>query len=147
MSKYINHITLNTGHVRKTFSSEVNKSIYFILSRMRKEIFSVGTEIVDGYTAKGTEEKGNGSIITVYDRQGVPIITTGIAKHKHSTIWKLLHQTTTMPLQTDPSSPPEAPYVADRLEIGALMNMDAMSWTGDFSRCMAWIYLFPNEIR
>ncbi|WJQ03216.1 hypothetical protein QT236_14435 [Geobacillus stearothermophilus] len=146
--RHINHITLNTGHARKTLPNEVNKSIYFILRRMRKEIFSSsGTEIIDGYTAKGTEEKGNGALITVYDRHSVPVITIGIAKHNHSTIWKLLHQTTTMPLQTDPTSPPEAPYVADRLEIGALMNMEAMSWTGDFSRCMAWMYLFPNEIR
>ncbi|WP_221935135.1 hypothetical protein, partial [Brevibacillus sp. LEMMJ03] len=116
---YIRHVTLNTGHVRKSFPSEIDKRLYFILRRMRKDIFSSsGTEIIDGYTAKGTEVTGNGAVITVF-KKNVPIITVGMTKHKHSDVWKLMHESSTLPLQTNPNNPPDVPYAADRLEIGA----------------------------
>ncbi|MED5052571.1 hypothetical protein P9850_12160 [Anoxybacillus rupiensis] len=145
---YINHITLNSGHIRKSFPSEIDKELYFLLMRVKREIFMPkGAEIWDGYIARGTDDPGNGAVITVFDRQDIPVITIGMTKHKNSTLWEILHSTSMLPLQTNPARPPEPPYVADRIEIGAIHNIEAMRWTGDFSKCMAWVYLAPEAIR
>ena len=86
-------------------------------------------------------------LITVFGPKNEPIITIGITKFKNSSIWELLHTTSMLPLKTSPKFPPEVPYIADRIEVGSVLNMDAMRWTGDFSRCMGWIYLAPSKIR
>ncbi len=146
--KYINHITLNSGHIRKTYSSEIEQGFYFKLMRIYKDIFKKeGTDIIDGYIAKGTNEPGNGVLITVFGPDGVPILTTGITKNENNTVWDLLHTTSMAPLKTSAASPPEVPFIADRLEIGAMIHMDALKWTGDFTRCMGWICLDPQAIR
>lgn len=145
--EYINHITLNTGHIRKSYSHEINKEVYFVLNRIYKDIFNDGAKVYGEFTAKGTFDPENGVIITLFGAMGEPIITTGISDRKRSLIWKLLHDTSTAPLITKPQFPPKAPYIADRLEIGALTNMDALKWTGDFTRCMGWICLAPEKIR
>lgn len=144
---YINHITLNTGHVRKTYPHEINKELYFVLKRLYKDIFEHKAVIYEGYTAEGTYEPNNGAIITVYGPQGEPVLTTGITRDKGSSIWELMHSTSAYPLATKPNSPPKTPFIADRIEVGAITNMDALQWTGDFSKCMGWICLAPEKIR
>ena len=52
-----------------------------------------------------------------------------------------------MTSKTKLAEQPEVPYIADRVEVGAYLHKDALKWTGDFSRCMGWISLFPDEIR
>ncbi|MDF9296083.1 hypothetical protein [Geobacillus stearothermophilus] len=144
----INHVTLNTGHIRKSKSDEVDKGLYFVLHRLTKEIFSPnGASVVDGYIAKGTRDDDGDALITVFSMEGAPIVTIGMTKRKNSPVWGLLHETSTLPLATSPNHPPEAPYVADRIEPGALFHTEALEWTGDFSRCMAWICLYPEKIR
>jgi hypothetical protein len=145
--EYINHITLNTGHKRKSYPQEIDKRIYFVLNRIYKDMFKSKVEIFKGYTAKATNDPSNGILITIFSPKDEPILTTGITKLKNSVIWELLHTSSALPLQTNPKFPPEVPYIADRIEIGAALNMDAMRWTGDFSRCMGWIYLAPEKIR
>ena len=50
-----------------------------------------------------------------------------------------LNQATT-PVVTDREKPPRTPWQADRIEAGALLHPDAIGWTGDFSRCLAWAW-------
>lgn len=146
--EYINHITLNTGHIRKTTPNEVNKEIYFILNRIYKESFSKnGAKIFDKYVVKSTNSD-IGVIFTLFDEQGIPIITSGISKNDYKgELWKMLHETTEMPMKTSPNQKPALPYIADRLEFGAMFHMNALQWTGDFSKCMGWITLAPDKIR
>jgi hypothetical protein len=49
-----------------------------------------------------------------------------------------------MPVLTDPDKCPPLPYVADRVEMVAVLHSDALVWTGDFSRCMGRIYILKN---
>lgn len=146
---YINHITLNTGHIKKTYPGEVDNGLYFTLKRIHKGMFERKVEILEGYTVQGTNDPNEGILITVYDPHEIPILTTGITMHKGSVIWELLHSTAypDLPLKTNPQFPPQVPYIADRLEIGALANMNALAWTGNFSKCMGWICLAPEKIR
>ena len=49
--------------------------------------------------------------------------------------------------QSEGAIQPSAPYIADRIEIGAMADLKATKWTGDMSKCLGWIALFPEEIR
>lgn len=143
---FINHITLNTGHMRKTYPHEVDKELYFILKRIYKESLNEnGAMLFDEYKVKGTAFYG-GVLITVSKDQ-LPIITVAVSKFKNDDLWNALHETATIPLKTKADDPVKAPFIADRIEFGAAMNLDSMRWTGDFSRCMGWIVVNPRKIR
>lgn len=145
--EYINHITLNSGHTRKSYPSEVSKELYFILQRIYKDIFSGGAELFDGYTIKGTWEDGVGVIYTVFDPQGNPVVTSGVSKYRRSELWTALHTSSMTLLKTSEKFPPKSPWIADRIEFGAMDNVEALGWTADFSRCIAWMCLAPEKIR
>lgn len=112
-------------------------------------MFERKVEILEGYTVQGTNDPNEGILITVYDPHEIPILTTGITMHKGSVIWELLHSTADpyLPLKTKPQFQPKTPYIADRLERGAIVNLHALEWTADFTKCMGWICLAPEKIR
>lgn len=43
--EYINHITLNTGHIRKTYPEEIDNKIYFLLNRIYADDIALNLEI------------------------------------------------------------------------------------------------------
>ncbi|WP_309479219.1 hypothetical protein [Brevibacillus agri] len=144
---YINHVTLNTGHVRKTYPEEVDKSIYFVLQRILKDSINPGgAELFDGYKVVSSRE-GSIAIATVIASDGAPVLTTLVSERSNQVIWKQLHETSTLPLVTKANTEPISPYIADRIEVGAAIHLDATKWTGDFSRCFGWIILCPSAVR
>lgn len=142
--QYINHVTLNTGHTRKSYPNEVNKEIYFILNRIYKDSFKNNGAKFKEYTIKGTPFD-SGAIFTVY-KDSVPIMTTASTRNQNSELWKMLLETSTITINKKLAEP-IAPYIVDRIEIGLVFDLQASSWTGDFSKCMGWITLFPEKIR
>lgn len=143
--KHINHITLSSGHIRKTSPNEVDKELYFILKRLYNDSLKKEVEIFDGYTMKTTSTE-IGTLITVYNAAKMPILTTAISKNDTGELWEVLHESATTPLKTDKGKIPELPYIADRLELGAMFDLAATKWTGAFSRCMGWIVLYPKAV-
>lgn len=144
--EHINHITLNTGHIRKTYPHEVDKDLYFKLRQIYKKSLSPdGTELFDGFIVKTTQTE-IGAITTIF-KAGVPILTTACSKNDDGSLWKSMHEYSTVPLQTKPTDKIPLPYIADRVEIGAVFYPGATQWTGDFARCMGWMILAPEKIR
>ncbi|GIO39285.1 hypothetical protein J41TS12_41460 [Paenibacillus antibioticophila] len=144
---FLNHITLNTGHMRKTYTSEVDKQMYFAMRRLFKDaIGPEGAALFKIYRAK-TTHVGPTAVTTVYGPEGAPILTTACSKDDDGSLWRMMHETFSGPLATKATSPAPLPYVVDRIEVGASIHLDALKWTGDFSRCFAWAALFPEKIR
>jgi len=144
--QYINHVTLNTGHTRKSYPNEVNRDIYFILNRVKNDAFNQGAKIFDKYTLKGTKLE-YGAIFTLYGKNDIPILTTASTRKKDQELWNLLHETATLPLFTKKGFQATAPYIVDRLELGFVTDISASEWTGDMTKCLGWITLFPDQIR
>lgn len=146
--EYINHVTLNSGHIRKTYPDEIDKELYFFLNRIWKDSqYGSGVELFDGYVLKSTKIE-QGAIGTIF-KESTPIITVAAVNSDDGTIWRKLHETYVLgeELATNLDEPMDTPYIADRLEVGAITHIDAMLWTGDFSRCFGWIVLAPEKIR
>jgi hypothetical protein len=144
--EFINHITLTTGHCRKTFPKEI-AGRYYSIKRVYEGLFSKdGIEITEGFYAKCLENFEGGILIVVYSPRNLPILTSGISKYKNNNLWKYLHDSSCTPTITNPLIQPEAPYIADRIEIEAINYPNAMTWTADFTRCMGWMFISPESI-
>lgn len=144
---YIYHITLNSGHVRHQTRADIGEQAIDALSETLDGILQGARLPVpgfDNYLINGSHH-GYDLIATIWRgpwESRAPILTTATALKSRSApaLWRLMHDQATTPLVTTRDNPPRAPWLADRLEIGALVNRDAMSWTGDFSRCIAWAW-------
>lgn len=145
--KYINHITLTSGHMRKTYPHEIDKRIYFRMNRLVKEsLEGKKPEIFPGYYLRATRVE-NSAVATIHSqRDDIPVLTTACTD-EYADLWKYMHDTATTPVTTKVSDPPPYPYIADRLELGAVLHPDALRWTGDFARCFGWFILAPHKIR
>ncbi|KOS04099.1 hypothetical protein IAQ67_18910 [Paenibacillus peoriae] len=82
---------------------------------------------------------------TIYNKKGMPVLTTIVANGMTERVSKTLHNSSYLPLATQSNKPPPtAPYVADQLQIGFMQN-DSMAWTEDFSRCFGWVLKLAYE--
>ena len=145
LTRYIWHVTLNTGHVAKQRREDVGEAAVAGLSDLLDGILQGARLPVpgcDGYLVNASHA-GHGLIATVWRgpwTNPVPILTTATALKSRSApeLWHLMHDQSTVPLMTDRETPPRTPWQADRIEVGGMMYADALTWTGDFSRSLAW---------
>lgn len=149
--KYINHITINTGHCRKSYPNEVNKELYFILHNIFKDAHAQdGCNIMDGdYNVKITASSiGYLTTLFGYDNgERIPVITSACSKADKGFLWDLLFQNAAGSLPDIRPAMPKTPYIADRIEPSAALFFNDLNWTADFTRCIGWICLYPEEIR
>ena len=145
--QYIYHVTLTTGHAAHQYRSSVGNDAIVALADTLDAMLLGGHPDVPGcpgYIVDGAQS-GYALIATVWRgpwETRAAIVTTAIALKSRSApaLWRRLHQDAVLPCQTNPDHPPAAPWQADRLEIGALNNTEALRWTGDFCRSLAWAW-------
>lgn len=141
--RYIIHVTLTTGHMARhsradmpdTAVSDVAEIIDSILQGGRAEVPGRPGHFVTGANA------GRNLIATL--RAGeTPILVTGVCIQSRSSprLWRMMHDGP-YSLATDPDSPVSAPWIADRIEPGALDHMASMRWTGSWARCLGWAWV------
>ncbi len=149
MDKSILHITLNTGHARRSYRSEVGDDIipqmHMLLARMlageRARIPGVPDDM---YLSGKADGAGLIATISANGQQGArPIVTMGVSGQTDNTVhlWQSLHSDTQQPLITDPADVPPAPWCAARIEPAASSFVTALLWIGDLERCLAWAWL------
>lgn len=142
MSRYIRHITLNTGHARDSFAVEVSeealRACHMLIQRL-----SATRQPVPGwpdYTISGQRQRRK-LVLTVW-RGDAPIVTMGIALHSRdgAGLWRALHETAKAPIKTSAERCPPEPWAAVLIHGGLLLASDAIEWLGDFERCIAWAF-------
>lgn len=148
---YLHHVTLQTGHTRRSPRSEVADGVVAQL-RPLLELALTGEHAplwTPGYTITGTRH-GPCATVTLWAQhteggppEPVPVVTIGIAGHSRcgAHLWRALHERGDGAYATDPERVPPEPWVADRLEAGMALHPDAAEWTGDYSRCVGWTFL------
>lgn len=150
LPSYIWHVTLDTGHGRRSPRSEVSDDV---LAHVRDLIAAAldGNHPalpVPGFRLSASAA-GGGLIATVLADIGqdkdVPILTVGVARKSLGAgrLWTVLHKDRIgipTPLATDVGDVPAAPWVAARFEIG-IIAVSNPGWLGDFERVLAWAWL------
>lgn len=143
--RFIHHITLTTGHTRRSYRDEVdNDAIQWlregwnIMSHPGK---SLGlSPAMPGYWISA-EQRGK-ALTAVISQAGEPVVTFAIAAHSRAgaPLWRHLIESATTPIVAV-DCPPE-PWCAARLEVGAIRaSPDALLAIGDLERCVAWMFL------
>lgn len=149
----INHHTLNTGNVRISTISDINPSIYFILnnyiSQAKKEI----TELIDETYFQIIEDE-NGYVCTLYTKMNekyIPILSTLGTKYEwaRKDIWTTAENlySSAFDKNTTFTIPSNVPYIVDIILPTCMYAPQVFQWTGDFTKCIGWMMLFPEEIK
>lgn len=144
----LNHITLNTGHERITQIKDFDKRMYFMMNRFYTASFDeLGADLGDNYIAKSVAYTNNSILCSVFSC-GVPVITFGISINDRSNIvWKELHNSSVGLLKTSINNPPHGSYLAERLDIGAVTDIDSLLWVGDFVKAYTWVHIASKELK
>lgn len=140
----LHHVTLNTGHVRRSPRAEVADDVIAALMPMIDDIAagqSVPIESCPGYVLTGAID-GRCAVFTVSYAEA-PVATIGASLHSRcgAKLWRSLHESYAGDLATDPDKPPPTPWCAARLEIGIALHPDANEWLGDFEKSLGWTFI------
>lgn len=150
---YLNHITLNTGHLARVNREEVSSEATQLLGPWLKtiinteETYPLPVEDWAWLGAKAFVQDG-GLVVTVYGRKPdigprLPWVTFGVAqKSRHSNnLWGLLVANFgAHPKAKVPSTPWCAVAVLDTAPKG----IKILQMLADFERCAAWAWITRN---
>lgn len=145
----MHHVTLMTGHVARQNRRDVSNEAVAAVSDLLDAAIQGGhpaLPIDGGRWLLNATTQGRSLIATVWHgpwAARAPILTVGVALKSRvsAPLWRILHTNSAVPLATTAALAPPAPWIADRIEPGALLHPDAMSWTGDFSRTLGWAWM------
>jgi hypothetical protein len=151
---YITHITLTTGHSRRSPRAEVPADVVSVLHPWLAS--SVNTGAIHPIPVEHFADfgaicfvDGGCLVVTVYGApvqvgEREPLVTFGVAQRsRHAKkLWDLM-LSTSQPGQVKPGlSMPEPPFCVARLYLGMLGRYPgAAEWIGDFERCVAWAWI------
>ncbi len=145
--KYLKHITMMTGHSRDSYRREIDpNALAEVAALLDAALLGEKGHRVRMPNVKDVDlvasQQGKALLATLYDsRSKAPILTTGVALRSTASagLWKMLVETSTVPVERMPAPP--APWIADRIEIGAIDRFDVMAWSGDWARCLGWAWV------
>lgn len=152
---YLHHVTLSTGHLRRSPRAEVAGEVVATLRAMLGEALAAPgaavamPEHVQPRCTLSATAEGRCLVATVWappeGELRVPLATIGVAGHGRcgARLWESLHAHAApgLTLATRGQPAPAAPWCGARLEPGIALHPQAASWLGDLERCLAWAWL------
>lgn len=151
--RYLHHVTLTTGHVRRSPRDEVSAGalVYAqdLLARALEPDAAplVITPALGDYTLTA---RASGKCLLAIVRgpnETEPLATIGVAAHSRcgAWLWRELHTWGETPVVTGADRCPPEPWVGVALDRRAVAHPDAMAWLGDFERCLGWAWVVRLE--
>lgn len=145
--RYIQHVTLQTGHSRRTYRDEVAdpdiRAATDALDRSKHERVRL-PQLGPEYALTASWEGHNAMLCTIWLGQA-PVVTFGVARNSRASagLWRiLLRQKVGAPIVMDESSRPEPPWIAARIEVGAaLAGPEQMMAIGGMESVIAFAWL------
>lgn len=143
MTAYLLHATLTTGHMaRHSRKDSDSRAIEAVTGLLDVVLLGGRVEIPGhpGHYATGVNV-GRNLIVTLAAGDD-PILTTAVCIKSRSSprLWQMMHDDR-YSLTTVANNPPAAPWIADRIEPGALDHMESMRWTGGWARALGWAWV------
>lgn len=159
---YINHLTLNTGHLARTSRGDVAPHVTAILAPWLQGLVNTGkagplpVPDLAEYSAQALVQDGS-LVVTLYAPAGpyqpgkphggevMPLVTLGVAQRsRHAApLWDAL-------CAAVPSRPkmdmPATPWLAVITYPSLPAHRAAAEWLGDFERCIAWAWITRNPV-
>lgn len=144
---YLNHITLSTGHTRRSPRAEVTDDTIKALQPW----LQAALDHQDDYPLPGPLGARDGFVMSASIKDGAlicgvghmqtgPLVTFGVAARSRQSgeLWAWL---CAQYGSADALTAPKAPWCAVALHPSYLRQAGASAWIGDFERCVAWTWL------
>lgn len=152
MSAYLHHITLNTGHSRRSYRHEcADKAVSDVAGIVAaadqdgEAEFPSPTGLMVLRPLDASESR-HVAAWTVNEPQGPALVTFAAAAKARpgAAVWRALHDShrEPFPLATRRDEMPPAPWLAVLLHMSGMAH-PALEWLGDFERLVAWA-AFPE---
>ena len=147
MSRYLIHLTLQTGHSRRSPRAEVaDHVVTYCRELIDAALAQDGAQIaIQGLPAGWTlsaRSAGRHALLATVWRDDQPMVTIGVATHSRAgaALWRLLIETAPTPGQ--PLDCPAEPWVVARLEPALVTaSRDVIEALGDLERCLGWAWI------
>lgn len=141
---YLNHITLSTGHNRRSPRSEVSDDVTAWLSPWLDKLLA-GESVLPlpepslaAYSAAAHIEQG-GLVMTVFAGADALVMFAVAGRSRQSDpLWAYM---TAQHNAAAGLAAPAVPWLAVALRPGLAEHSAATEWLGDFERCVAWTWL------
>lgn len=141
---YINHITLSTGHVRRSPRGEVTDETLQALRPWLQAALAAPHPLPgplgQAYALQASVQDGAllGTVLTV--PAGTPLVSFAVAQRSRQAgqAWALM--CARHGCQAGLLAPP-TPWCAVALHPALLHDVEATGWLGDFERCVAWAWI------
>lgn len=141
---YINHITLSTGHNRRSPKHEVGAVTIAWLRPWLDKLLAGGVPLplpepsLAAYSASAHIEQG-GLVMTVFAGADALVTFAVAARSRQSDpLWAYM---TAQHGAAPGLAAPAVPWLAVALRPGLVAHSAAIEWVGDFERCVAWAWL------
>ena len=143
-AQYLWHVTLQTGHTRRSYRHEVADDVVHVCRALLSRALRSPTEIPGLPLVMMAECSRRRLLARVRTRDDLPIVTLGVARHSAAgaPLWRLLTETSELPVHPLAERCPPEPWCAARLERGlAKLSQEHILMLGDMERCFAWAWL------
>ena len=152
---YLHHVTLTTGHSRRSYRAECDAWLLAQLAPIVAECERDGVAELPSPTglmrltriADSDRPSRHVAIWSISEPQGPALVTLAQAMEDRAGagVWRALHQghAEPVPLATRPDQRPGAPWLAVILHLPAMLPEPhpAIGWLGDAERCIAWAWI------
>lgn len=153
--RYIHHVILTTGHVRRSPRSEVRNDVLMLRQELLRRALDSpsGTHVpIDTLPCTLTANtSGSALLATIWgapiEQHGaapyrVPLVTMGVAtRGRHSRkLWQILHEGRAE-VATDSSRPPPVPWCAAVREPSTPLAAELLPVIPDLERDFAWAWI------
>lgn len=141
-AKYLWHLTLDTGHGRRSYRDEVDDGVVSLCQQWIAEgIAGDRVTIMPGYVLT-CMTAGGALMATIAQESGEPLATVTVASSSlaSAAAWRALQQPAQGVLAATGDAP-RTPWCAARLYGGLLRDPGATAWLGDVERCLAWAWI------
>lgn len=154
---YLNHITLPSGHTRRSPRAEVSDEALALLAPWLRAAANSGGRAalpvaeLSHYSAAALIE-GGGLVVTIYGPAGphvagrphagdvMPLVALGVAQRSRQggDLWAMMLANFGC---ADGLQKPGEPWCAVALHPSLIDTPDAAHWLGDLERCIAWAWI------
>jgi hypothetical protein len=149
MADSILHVTLNTGHARRSPRKEVSQmNVDAVALELARALRDGEADIRLGgladqpphYRLKASTA-GGALVCTVLSPGEAPLVTFGVARKSlpAARLWELL--TSQGDVATTAHRPERTPWLAVRIEPSITGDPSALTWLADYERLVAWAWM------
>jgi len=148
---YLNHVTLTSGHVRRSSREEVSDNLLAQLRPVVAECERAGEAefpspsglMILRRIVESERPSRHVAVWAISEPQGPALVTIALAMQARAGagLWRQLHAIPALATRADDLPP--APWLAALLHLPACLPEPhpAVHWLGDCERCIAWAWI------